>query len=151
VASRLRLDLAEVYDAAETPRATRGDIPYLRLEHALEYMEDVRDRMLRLLEAGALCGGSALTRDALVLELVLQHKHQHTETMLQTLALAEPGVYSPRRRLATAPTPASTGSETVRVEGSRSSSERRSRASSTTTSAPATGPAWRRSSSNGRP
>ena len=27
--------------------------------------------------------------------MLIQHEHQHNETMLQTLALAEPGVYSP--------------------------------------------------------
>ena len=32
-----------------------------------------------------------------IVEMLLQHEHQHNETMLQTLQLAEPGVYAPRR------------------------------------------------------
>lgn len=84
----LRPELAEVYDASETPRAGRGDLPYLRHGEALDYMEAVRER----------------TRSALgelspfVAELILQHEHQHDETILQTLQLAAPGTYAPARR-----------------------------------------------------
>ena len=112
-----RPDLAEVYDAAETPRRTRGDTPYLRLDDVRDYMETVRERTLGILDASDLSGGSdALNRDGVVWELVLRHEHQHNETMLQTLALAQPGVYSPRRRMATAPRPGSTGPGTVHVD-----------------------------------
>jgi iron(II)-dependent oxidoreductase len=47
----------------------------------------VRSRALAVLESGA--AGD-------VWEMVIQHEHQHNETMLQTLALAEPGVFTPR-------------------------------------------------------
>jgi iron(II)-dependent oxidoreductase len=114
----VRPELADVYDAAETPRPTRGDVPYLRLDDAHGYMETVRERTLRVLEVCDLSPESDdLNRSGMVWELVLQHEHQHSETMLQTLALAEPGVYSPRRRTATAPPPGNVGSEAVRVEG----------------------------------
>jgi len=73
----LRPDLAEVYDAFETPRARRGDLPYLRRAEALAYLADVRERVL---EAG--------TQDPFLRELVLRHEQQHTETMLQTMELA---------------------------------------------------------------
>ena len=43
----LRPDLAEVYDAFETPRAQRGDLPYLRRAEALAYLAAVRERVLR--------------------------------------------------------------------------------------------------------
>ncbi|MEA2469992.1 MAG: gamma-glutamyl hercynylcysteine S-oxide synthase, partial [Thermoleophilaceae bacterium] len=46
----LRPDLMEVYDATETPRAHRGDLPYLRFAEALEYLQAVRERALRVLE-----------------------------------------------------------------------------------------------------
>ena len=46
----LRPDLAVVYDAAETPRADRGDVPYLRRDDALELMAAVRERALDVLE-----------------------------------------------------------------------------------------------------
>jgi iron(II)-dependent oxidoreductase len=86
----LRPELAVVYDAAETPRADRGDLPYLRRAEALEYMAETRARSLEVLERVARVGP--------VWEMVVQHEHQHNETMLQTLQLAERGVYSPERR-----------------------------------------------------
>ena len=86
----LRPELATVYDAAETPRAERGELAYLRLEQAVEFMELVRERTLRTLERTEAAGP--------VWDMVLQHEQQHNETMLQTLQLAEPGVYSPERR-----------------------------------------------------
>jgi gamma-glutamyl hercynylcysteine S-oxide synthase len=82
----LRPELAQVYDADETPRADRGELPYLRRPQALEFMEAVRERAL-----------SALDRvSPFIAEMLVQHEQQHNETMLQTLQLAEPGVYSPR-------------------------------------------------------
>jgi iron(II)-dependent oxidoreductase len=72
----LRPDLAEVYDAFETPRAQRGELPYLRRAEALRYLAAVRERV------------AELSPDALLHELVLRHEQQHTETMLQTMELA---------------------------------------------------------------
>ena len=82
-------ELLTVYDALETPRAVRGDVPHLDLPGAREYMAAVRARALDVLAGGA---------GDVVWDMVIQHEHQHTETMLQTLALAEPGVYEPRQR-----------------------------------------------------
>jgi gamma-glutamyl hercynylcysteine S-oxide synthase len=86
----LRPDLAVVYDAAETPRADRGDLPYLRRAEALAYMESVRDRSLEVLER--------VERPDVIWDMVVQHEQQHNETMLQTLQLAAPGVFAPERR-----------------------------------------------------
>jgi iron(II)-dependent oxidoreductase len=83
----LRPELAEVYDATETPRPRRGDLPYLRRADAIEFMDAVRERALSVLDRV----------DPFIAEMLVQHEHQHNETMLQTLQLAEPGVYSPRR------------------------------------------------------
>lgn len=95
----LRPDLMEVYDAAETPRAQRGDIQYLPRDEALEYMSAVRERSLAALEKADLSPASdRLNARGFVWELVIQHEHQHNETMLQTLQLAEAGVFSPRAR-----------------------------------------------------
>lgn len=77
----LRPDLAEVYDAFETPRAHRGGLPYLRRDDALAYLAAVRERVLGL-------AGSDRAADATLHELVLRHEQQHTETMLQTMQLA---------------------------------------------------------------
>jgi iron(II)-dependent oxidoreductase len=86
----LREGLWEVYDATETPRASRGELPYLGPEEALEYLEDVRHRALSVL--------ARVDPDPFLWELVVQHEAQHNETMLQTLQLADPGVFVPARR-----------------------------------------------------
>jgi iron(II)-dependent oxidoreductase len=83
----LRPDLTSVYDADETPRADRGELSYLRRPDALEYMAAVRERTR-----------SAIGRvSPFIAEMLVQHEHQHNETMLQTLQLAAPGVYEPER------------------------------------------------------
>ena len=82
----LRPDLAEVYDAFETPRAHRGDLPYLRRADALAYLAAVRERI------------AEPAIDPLLTELVLRHEQQHTETMLQTMELARlPAPHEPVR------------------------------------------------------
>jgi len=113
----LRPDLAEVYDAAETPRAQRGAAPYLRREHVLDFMAAVRGRALEVLDRSDLSpGGDPLHAHGFVWEMIVQHEHQHNETMLQTLQLVGPGVYSPPRRgLPWAAEQA--GPATVRVSG----------------------------------
>src|SRR5215210_5775357 len=46
--------LAAVYDAFETPRAARGDLRLLDAEEAVGYLDDVRERSVRVLrELGA--------------------------------------------------------------------------------------------------
>jgi iron(II)-dependent oxidoreductase len=74
----LRPGLAELYDAFETPRAVRGDLEFLRGAELLAYLSEVRERSL---EAPLQNGGE-------LHELVIRHELQHTETMLQTMALA---------------------------------------------------------------
>jgi iron(II)-dependent oxidoreductase len=86
----LRPELADVYDAAETPRANRGELPYLHRGEAVEYMGAVRDRALAVLER--------TDEPDVTWDMVVQHEQQHTETMLQTLQLARPGVFAPPRR-----------------------------------------------------
>jgi iron(II)-dependent oxidoreductase len=77
----LRPDLAEMYDAFETPRSVRGEIELLGPEQARAYLRDVRTRSaLALAERGV--------GDGTIYELVLRHELQHTETMRQTMALA---------------------------------------------------------------
>ena len=99
----LRPELMSVYDASETPRAQRGDIPYLRRDDALEYMVAVRERALDVLATVDLSpGADRLNAGGFVWDLLIQHEHQHNETMLQTLQLAEPGVFVPPRAVSDA-------------------------------------------------
>jgi iron(II)-dependent oxidoreductase len=79
--SLLRPDLAELYDAFETPRSMRGEVKLLSPEQAREYMRDVRARSAQALDARGVGDGT-------IYELVLRHELQHTETMRQTMALA---------------------------------------------------------------
>ncbi len=77
----LRPDLAELYDAFETPRSVRGEIELLAPAQARAYLSDVRARSA---EALAMLG----VGDGTIYELVLRHELQHSETMRQTMALA---------------------------------------------------------------
>jgi iron(II)-dependent oxidoreductase len=77
----LREGLADIYDAFETPRAHRGELPFLRPAEAREYLEEVRARTLEVIADRGVGDGT-------IHELVVRHEHQHNETMLQTLQLA---------------------------------------------------------------
>jgi gamma-glutamyl hercynylcysteine S-oxide synthase len=76
----LRPDLAELYDAFETPRSARGEIELLGPEQARAYLREVRARAVEALASRGVGDGT-------VYELVLRHELQHTETMRQTMAL----------------------------------------------------------------
>jgi iron(II)-dependent oxidoreductase len=93
----LHPELAAMYDAFETPRAVRGDLPLLDRGEALAYLADVRARALAILERRG--AGE-------VHEMVLQHEHQHNETMLQAIELARfdraPGLIPSARGAASA-------------------------------------------------
>jgi iron(II)-dependent oxidoreductase len=84
----LRDDLADVYDAFETPRAGRGDLPFLPAPDARDYLIDVRARTLEVIDE--LGVGDGLTH-----ELVIRHEMQHCETMLQTIQLGRLRPYVP--------------------------------------------------------
>ena len=77
----LRADLAELYDAFETPRQKRGEIELLDTARARVYMEEVSER-----SAAAIASHGV--GDGFVHEMVVRHELQHTETMRQTMALA---------------------------------------------------------------
>jgi iron(II)-dependent oxidoreductase len=75
----LRPDLAERYDAFETPRSVRGEIELLDTDGALAYLDAVRERVVQTLDARE--------PDPVLHEMVLRHELQHTETMLQAMEL----------------------------------------------------------------
>lgn len=77
----LRPELAELYDAFETPRARRTEVPLLDAPRAREYMAAVRRRVVAALADTGVGDGT-------LAELVVRHELQHNETMRQTLALA---------------------------------------------------------------
>jgi gamma-glutamyl hercynylcysteine S-oxide synthase len=109
----LREELADIYDAFETPRSVRAEVPFLRPTAAREYLAEVRERTVAELERER-PGASELA------ELVLRHEQQHGETMLQTVQLAQLENYTPAARRPTAECRAggdATGLELVAVPG----------------------------------
>jgi gamma-glutamyl hercynylcysteine S-oxide synthase len=77
----LRPELAELYDAFETPRKARGEIELLDTAQARAYMGDVSERSAAAVESHGV-------GDGFVHEMVVRHELQHTETMRQSMALA---------------------------------------------------------------
>ena len=108
----LRDDLADVYDAFETPRADRGDLPFLRPDAAREYLAEVRDRTLTVIEERGVADGT-------IAELVIRHEQQHNETMLQAMQLAHLDGFGSTeiREAPVARIPALTGLELLEVPG----------------------------------
>ncbi|HEV3048559.1 MAG TPA: SUMF1/EgtB/PvdO family nonheme iron enzyme [Solirubrobacteraceae bacterium] len=77
----LRPELADLYDAFETPRTVRGEIQALGPAEAKQYMAAVSART-----ADVLCERGV--DDGVLCELVTRHELQHSETMRQTMAIA---------------------------------------------------------------
>jgi gamma-glutamyl hercynylcysteine S-oxide synthase len=89
----LRPEIDDIYDAFKTPRRDRPTLPFLRPDEARDYIGGVRGRVLDVLDAVDLEDPSPLRRDGFVFGLVIQHEHQHDETMLATLQLSrQPGM-----------------------------------------------------------
>jgi iron(II)-dependent oxidoreductase len=77
----LHEELADVYDAFETPRAGRGKLPLLTAPEAREYLAEVRSRTMAVISDHGIGNG-------IIAELIIRHEQQHNETMLQSLQLA---------------------------------------------------------------
>jgi len=99
-------ELDDVYDAFKHPRRDRPALPMLDPDEARAYLAEVRERVLEHLERADLGGDDPLLRDGFVYGMVLQHEHQHDETMLATLNLMDPPGYRPTG----APVPSGTAS-----------------------------------------
>ena len=80
----LRPELDNIYDAFEHPRATRPTLPLLQPGEASGYLETVRRQVLASLDEIHLGGGHPLLGNGFVYGMVIQHEHQHDETMLAT-------------------------------------------------------------------
>ena len=96
-------ELDHVYDAFRHPRPRRPSLPLLGPVEARSYVADVRGRTLDLLERVELEPDRPLLADAFVYRMVVQHEHQHDETMLATLQLMEEPGYRPLASPAPAP------------------------------------------------
>ncbi len=125
-----------VYDASETPRAEprRPPVPAPR-RRARVHGRRARARARRARARGPLRDGDRLNADGFVWEMLVQHEHQHNETMLQTLQLAEPGNLRPGARAAPAAAARPRRDRAASQAGPVRDGRRRRRASPTTTSA----------------
>ncbi len=87
--------LDPLYDAFRHPRPNRPSLPLLPPDAARRYIADVRGRVLDGLEVVNLDAGAPLLTGAFVYGMVIQHEHQHDETMLATLQLMGDDAYRP--------------------------------------------------------
>lgn len=83
----MRPEIDDLYDAFEHPRAERPSLPLLSPRESGDYVGLVRRKVLAALDTLPLDPMRPLLRDGFVFGLVLQHEHQHDETMLATLQL----------------------------------------------------------------
>ncbi|GII01018.1 ergothioneine biosynthesis protein EgtB [Planobispora takensis] len=89
----LRPEIDDIYDAFKHPRKDRPSLPILGPGEARRYISGVRGRVLDVLDAIDLEDPDPLRRGGFVFGLVIQHEHQHDETMLATLQLSrQPGL-----------------------------------------------------------
>jgi iron(II)-dependent oxidoreductase len=81
-----------LYDAFRHPRPTRPQLPLLPPPAAAAYIAEVRERALDVLTHAVVDvdGPDPLLAGGFVYGMVVQHEHQHIETMLATLKLASP-------------------------------------------------------------
>jgi len=79
----------DIYDAFKHPRRDRPSLPILGPTEARAFVADVRNRVLDVLASVDLAGDDPLVRDGFVYGMVIQHEHQHDETMLATLQLMD--------------------------------------------------------------
>ncbi|TML92919.1 MAG: ergothioneine biosynthesis protein EgtB [Actinobacteria bacterium] len=76
-----------MYDAFRHPRPDRPRLPLLGPDDARAYIASVRGRALDVLDRVDLDPGVPLLSRGFVYGMVVQHEHQHVETMLATLQL----------------------------------------------------------------
>ena len=114
----MRPEIDSIYDAFEHPRATRPTLPMLRPDEAGQYIGLVRRKVLDALERMRLDGADALLDSGFVFGMVLQHEHQHDETMLATHQLRRGLPVLPDGDALPAPNALLTGAE-VRIPAGR--------------------------------
>ena len=79
----------DVYDAFKHPRRERPDLELLDPVEARQFAADVRKRALDVLAGIDLDPSDPLLTDGFVYGMIVQHEHQHDETMLATIQLME--------------------------------------------------------------
>jgi gamma-glutamyl hercynylcysteine S-oxide synthase len=80
----MRPEIDTLYDAFEHPRSERPTLPLLGPDEARDYIGLVRRKVLDSLESVRLETDRPLLDRGFVYRMVIQHEHQHDETMLAT-------------------------------------------------------------------
>jgi gamma-glutamyl hercynylcysteine S-oxide synthase len=80
----MRPEIDNLYDAFEHPRSERPRLPLLSPAESSRYISLVRRKVLDSLDQIRLEGEGPLLDQAFVYRMVIQHEHQHDETMLAT-------------------------------------------------------------------
>lgn len=79
--------LDDIYDAFRSARKERTRLKLLDPDQSRGYIGEVRGRVLEMLERVELDPANPLLAEGFVYGMVIQHEHQHDETMLATLQL----------------------------------------------------------------
>jgi iron(II)-dependent oxidoreductase len=88
------------YDAFENPRRVRASLPLMTRKEVEQYRGVVDAKSLALLEEADVDGNAdPLLRRGFVYEMIVEHEHQHCETILQTLQLIHGGYGVPLPQL----------------------------------------------------
>ena len=123
-------EINDIYDASQYSRSERPELDLLDRTGAERFLDEVRREAIEALERLSdeeFENGSDLIREGFVYRMVLQHEHQHNETMLQTLQLMqsetgyrpEPGIQLPENPGASVGESESKIGEMVFVPGGR--------------------------------
>ncbi|MFZ6005365.1 MAG: ergothioneine biosynthesis protein EgtB [Actinomycetota bacterium] len=85
----VRDDLDDLYDAFKQPRSVREALPLLSPAEARSYGDEVRERALEILRLADVSAESPdpLLRHGFVHHMVVQHEHQHAETLMAAVQL----------------------------------------------------------------
>jgi iron(II)-dependent oxidoreductase len=82
-------EYAGLYDAFNHPRIERAELGLMGPARSRSYVAEVRERALGVLERTDLDETDRLLADGFVFWMIVQHEHQHCETMLATLQLRD--------------------------------------------------------------
>lgn len=80
----MRPEIDDLYNAFEHPRSDRPSLPLLPPDEAEDYIGQVRTKVVDSLEGVRLDPAAPLVDAGFVYGMVIQHEHQHDETMLAT-------------------------------------------------------------------
>ncbi|NJC21565.1 iron(II)-dependent oxidoreductase [Arthrobacter pigmenti] len=84
----LRCDIDEMYDAFQHSRSSRPSLPLLSPTESRQYIAEVRDKALDILDRTPL-EGKPLLENGFAFGMIVQHEQQHAETMLATHQLRD--------------------------------------------------------------